>query len=301
MQMQNFEPSLIRTWLFGPGMNASIHEAMARSGADALIVDLEDSTPLAYRAEARRGLAPLFAAWQHMPFVRAVRINGLETEGLEDLGVAMQAGAQVIVYPMAQTAAQMVALDQAITEWERRLQRAIGETPMLPVCETALGVLEVRTLAAASPRMRMALMGTEDLAHDLCADRSPEGVELAYARQRFVVECRAAKIEPIDAPYTFGDTDGAVREATMAKRLGYRCKSVVLPEHAASVNEVLTPSQAEVQKALAMMEAFQTARSNGEDRVWYEGLWVEVPTFKNAQRLVQRHAQFMEKTHSRTP
>ena len=91
MQMQNFEPSLIRTWLFGPGMNASIHEAMARSGADALIVDLEDSTPLAYRAEARRGLAPLFGAWQHMPFVRAVRINGLETEGLEDLGVAMQA------------------------------------------------------------------------------------------------------------------------------------------------------------------------------------------------------------------
>ncbi len=92
--MQNFEPSLIRTWLFGPGMNAKIHKAMAGSGADALIVDLEDSTPLAYRVEARRGLAPLFAAWQHMPFVRAVRINGLETEGLEDLGVAMQAGAQ---------------------------------------------------------------------------------------------------------------------------------------------------------------------------------------------------------------
>ena len=294
--MPSFEPSLIRTWLFGPGMNAKIHQAMAGSGADALIVDLEDSTPSECLQEARQGLASLLASWQHHSLIKAVRINDLATEGLQDLGVALRAGAQVIVYPMAQTAAQMRALDQAITEWEHTLQRTPGATPVLPVCETALGVLEVRTLAAATPRIRMALMGTEDLAHDLCAERSPDGQELAYARQRFVVECRAAKIEPIDAPYTYGDTQGAVREATLAKRLGYRSKSVVLPEHAAAVNEVMTPTQNEVERAVAMMEAFQSARSKGEDRVWFEGLWVEVPTYKNAQRLVQRHAQLKEKT-----
>jgi citrate lyase subunit beta/citryl-CoA lyase len=227
-----------------------------------------------------------------------VRINDLSSEGHEDLGVAMRAGAQVIVYPMAQSAAQMVALDQAIGVWEHLLHIQMGTTPILPVCETALGVLEVRSLAAASPRIRMALMGTEDLAHDLCADRSPEGVELAYARQRFLLDCRAAKIEPIDAPYTYGDTDGAIREALQAKRLGYRSKSVVITEHANPVNKVMTPSQSDVEKASALMEAFIAARLRGEDRVWFEGLWVEVPTYKNAQRLTERHEQLKSRLES---
>ena len=159
------------------------------------------------------------------------------------------------------------------------------------MCETALGVVEVRNLAAASPRVRCALLGAEDLANDLCAERGPDAVELDHARRRFVLECRAGGIEPIDAPYTFSDVEGAVREAAYARRLGYRSKSLVRPEHAAALNAALTPDEAALRHAHAVVQAFEAARSRGEERALVDGLWVEVPTVRNARRLIERAAR----------
>lgn len=279
---------LRRTWLFGPGADASAHAAMQGSGADALIIDLEDFTPAPRREHARGLLRDLLQRWRMAGFVTAVRINQLEEDGLADLAAAMQSGAHVIAYPMARSAAQMRALDQAVTGWEAQLGIGAGRTEILPVCETALGVAEVRAIAAGSPRIRAALLGTEDLANDLCAERTPDGIELAHARARFLLDCRAAGIEPIDAPYTFSDADGAVTEARASRRLGYRSKSLVRPEHAEPLNRALTPDAAEVRRARAFVEAFEAARARGEDRALVDGLWIEVPTWRNARRLLER-------------
>jgi len=281
-------PDLRRTWLFGPGADADAHEAMRRSGADALIVDLEDFTPPARRDEARRGLADLTKRWRDAGRVAVVRINSLDADGPIDLAAAMPSLPDAIAYPMATSAAQMHALHAALTHWESRLGVAPGTTEILPVCETALGVVNVRALAGASPRIRAALLGAEDLAADLCAERQPDAMELDHARRRFVLECRAASIEPIDAPYTFSDTEGAVREARYARRLGYRCKALVRPEHAQPLNAALTPSDDELRRAIAIVGGFEAARAGGEDRALVEGLWVEVPTYRNALRLVER-------------
>ena len=78
----------------------------------------------------------------------------------------------------------------------------------------------------ASARVRCALLGAEDLTADLGADRTREAAELEYARSRFLLECRAAAIEPVDAPYTFSDTEGAVAEARHARRRGYPARAV---------------------------------------------------------------------------
>ncbi len=326
-------PELRRTWLFGPGANGAAHDAMLASGADLLIFDLEDFTPPARRAEARALLAGLVARCRERGLVAAVRINALEGEGAVDLEAALKAGPDVIAYPMAETAAQMRALDAAIGEWESRQRRggagranvsggvgsvadargahrahggrgaggaggagsagSEGGPPIeiLPVCETALGVADVRAIAAASPRIRCALLGAEDLANDLHAERGADAVELDHARRRFVLECRAARIEPVDAPYTFSDVEGAVREAAYARRLGYRCKSLVLPAHAAALNDALTPGAADVARAQAMVQAFDAARARGEERALFEGLWVEVPAYRNARRLIERASQ----------
>jgi citrate lyase subunit beta/citryl-CoA lyase len=261
---------------------------MLRSGADVLIVDFEDSTPLARRAEARRGIVGLIARFRGAGAVTAVRINALDTEGPADLAAAMPAHPEVVAYPMAKSPQEMRALHLALDQWEARLQLPEGITEILPVCETALGVAEVRAIAAGSRRIHCALLGAEDLAADLCAERQPDAVELDHARRRFVLECRAAGIEPIDAPYTYSDTEGAVREAHYARRLGYRCKSVVCPEHAQPLNVALTPSDDELRRATAMIDAFEAARARGEDRALVDGLWVEVPTYRNARRLVER-------------
>lgn len=261
---------------------------MAQSGADALIVDLEDFTPESRRDEARRGLRDLLPGWRQAGFLVAVRINALDTLGPIDLAAAMPARPDVIAYPKAESAGQMHALDAALSHWERSLGVEPGFTEILPVCETALGVVDVRAIAGATTRIRCALMGAEDLAADLCAERHADAVELDYARRRFVVECRAASIEPIDAPYTFSDVEGAVREAKYSRRLGYRSKGVVRPDHARLLNEALTPSEEEVRRARAIVEAFEAARSKGQDRAQVEGLWVEVPTYRNASRLLER-------------
>lgn len=288
-------PELRRTWLFGPGADRAAHDAMLASGADLLIFDLEDFTPPERRAEARALLAGLVARCRGRDLVAAVRINALEGDGAADLEAALAAGPDVIAYPMAETAAQMRALDAAIGAWERRHPAAAaaggGGIEILPVCETALGVVDVRAIAAASPRIRCALLGAEDLANDLRAERGADAVELDHARRRFVLECRAARIEPVDAPYTFSDVEGAAREAAYARRLGYRCKSLVLPAHAAALNAALTPGAAEVARAQALVQAFEAARARGEERALFDDLWVEVPTVRNARRLIERAQQ----------
>ncbi|KYH00163.1 CoA ester lyase [Bradyrhizobium sp. DOA1] len=282
------DPDLRRTWLFGPGADRAAHPKMLDSGADALIVDLEDFTPPARRGEARSLLNDFVQECRRRQRLAAIRINVLETDGLLDLAAAMTARPDVVAYPMSDRAAQIHALDAAISHWETQLGLDQGSTEILPICETALGVIEVRTMAAASSRIRCALLGAEDLANDLCAERGADGLELDYARRRFILEARAAGIEPIDAPYTFSDVEGAVREATLSRRLGYRSKSLILPEHAKRLNDVFTPAVDEIAHALAIVSGFEGARNRGEDRALVNGLWVEVPTYRNARRLLER-------------
>ena len=286
--MPGLDPDLRRTWLFGPGADRNAHDAMLASGADALIVDLEDFTPPPLRDQARGLLADFVRGCRDRGRLAAIRVNALETCGMLDLAAAMRAQPDVIAYPMADRPAQMHALDAAITHWEHLLGLPANSTEILPVCETALGVIDVRAIAASSARIRCALLGAEDLANDLCAERGPDGTELEYARRRFVVECRAGRIEPIDAPYTFSDSEGALRETRFSRRLGYRSKSLVLPEHAAVLNAVLTPNADELRSARTIVDSFDAARARGEDRVLVEGLWVEVPTYRNARRLLER-------------
>ncbi len=279
---------LCRTWLFVAGADAVAHDAATHSGADALIQDLEDFTPPARRHEARMLAADLYAAWRAAGAVVVVRINRLDAGGLTDLDMVIPARPDIIAYPKAGSAADMHALDIEVARREKLRGLPVGGITLLPVCETALGVVNVREMAAASPRVRAALLGTEDLAADLMAERGRDAVELDYARRRFVLECRAAGIEPIDAPYTFTDVEGAVHEARFARRIGYRSKSLVRADHAAPINAALTPSELECAKARDLIAAFEAGRARGAERVLVDGLWVEGPMYLTAQRLLAR-------------
>ena len=281
---------LCRTWLFVAGADAAAHDDAARAGADLLIQDLEDFTPPTRRHEARMLAADLYALWRAAGAVVAVRINQLDAGGLTDLDMVIQARPDIVAYPKAASADEMRTLDAEITRREQLRGVAAGSIGILPVCETALGVVNLREMAAASPRVHAALLGTEDLAADLMAERGRDATELDYARRRFVLECRAAGIEPVDAPYTFTDVEGAVAEARFARRIGYRCKSLVRPDHAAAINTALTPSPEECDKARRLIAAFDAGRARGEERVLVDGLWVEVPMMLTAQRLLARAA-----------
>jgi citrate lyase subunit beta / citryl-CoA lyase len=281
-------PDLRLIWLFGPGADSKAHHEMARVGAQVLIQDLEDFTPPNLRAHGRSLAASLYSEWHRAGALVCVRINSLESEGLIDLASVMPYQPDIIAYPKAVGAEAMRALDQAITLEEGRIGLAPGSTEILPVCETALGVVTVREMAAASTRIKAALLGSEDLATDLCAERGQDAVELDYARRRFLLECRAAGIEPVDAPFTFADSAAAVQEARYARRLGYRCKSTVSPEHVVELIEAISPSPGEVAQARLLVTAFEAGRAKGEDRIRLGEHWIEVPTYLNAKRLLLR-------------
>ncbi len=281
-------PDLRLVWLFGPGADSAAHQEMARVGAQVLIQDLEDFTPPNLRAHARSLAAALYPAWHRAGALVCVRINSLDSEGLLDLAAVMPHRPDIIAYPKAAGAEAMRALDQAISLEEQRVGLALGSTEILPVCETALGVVTVRDMAAASTRIKAALLGSEDLATDLCAERGQDAVELDYARRRFLLECRAAGIEPVDAPFTFADSAAAVQEARYARRLGYRSKSTVAAEHVVALIEALSPSPGETAQARLLVTAFEAGRAKGEDRIRLGEHWIEVPTYLNAKRLLQR-------------
>jgi citrate lyase subunit beta / citryl-CoA lyase len=284
----HLSPDLRLVWLFGPGADARAHQLMAASGAQVLIQDLEDFTPPNLRPLGRSLAASLFPAWHLAGALVCVRINPLESEGLTDLAAVMPYRPDIIAYPKAAGAEAIQALDRVITDEELRLGWIPGSTEILPVCETALGIVTVREMASASPRVKAALLGSEDLATDLCAERGQDAIELDYARRRFLLECRAAGIEPVDAPFTFADVGAAVQETRFARRLGYRCKSTVLPEHAAALVEALTPSDGEIAQAHLLVSTFEAGRAKGEDRVRLGQHWIEVPTYLNARRLLKR-------------
>ena len=266
-----------RSWLFVPGADDKAHERAARSGADVLVQELEDFTPPALRPRARALANALYVRWRATGAVVAVRVNPLEACGREDLAAVLAARPDVVMMSKVATPEQVHALEHATG----------GSVDLVPNIETAAGLVRTFDIVRASPRVTAALVASEDMVADLGTARSREGVELAYVRARFLVECRAAGVEAIDCPYTFSDTRGAARDARYAKRLGYRAKSLVAPTHAGAINRVFTPQPAEIARARRIVAAFEKARAAGRERATVDGALIEVPIYAAARRLLE--------------
>ena len=279
---------LCRSWLFLEGANEDVLQRAGLSGADVLIQELEDFTPPALRPAARSLAGELYAKWRQAGAVAAVRVNPLEHDGMDDLAAVMRGRPDIVALPKVAEPSDVALLDEAVSAFERDYGIAQGSTALLPNIEFARGLVQTGAIAKASPRVACCLMASEDLAADLGAEREPDGVELAYCRQRFLVECVAHGVVAIDCPYTWSNVEGVMRDTRFARRLGYGAKSLVDPAHAAIVNDVLTPSQEELQHARDIVAAFEAARGAGRSRAELDGSLIEVPTYSNARRLIAR-------------
>lgn len=266
-----------RTWLFVPGADTAAHDAAARSGADVLIQELEDFTPPGRRPQARSLAAGLYDRWRAAGALAGVRVNPLETGGREDLAAVLAGRPDIVLMSKVETPEQV-----------RALATAAPGVELVPNIESARGLLRTGDIARADPRVVALLVASEDMVADLGTSRSRAGEELAYVRQRFLLECRAAGVEAIDCPYTFSDAKGAAADARWARRMGYRMKSLVDPSHANAVNRVFTPDVAAARRIVA---AFEKARAQGKERARVGGALVEVPIYAAAKRLLESAAQ----------
>ena len=265
-----------RTWLFVPGADEAAHAAAARSGADVIILELEDFTPPELRPQARALAARAFAIWRRAGATAAVRVNPLEGDGRIDLESVLPGKPDIVLMSKVASPEQVKALEQATR----------GAFDLAPNIETAHGLVDAFQIGMASRKTVAMLLASEDLVADLGTSRTRGGEELAYARQRFLLECRAASVEAIDCPYTFSDVRGAISDAKWAKRMGYRCKSVVDPSHARAINAALSISGSDIRRAEEIVRAFENARKSGKERAKVKGKLVEVPIYSAAKRLL---------------
>jgi citrate lyase subunit beta/citryl-CoA lyase len=287
--MRRIRPAqFCRSWLFLEGANEAVLRGAAASGADVLIQELEDFTPPASRPAARALAPDLYRSWREAGAVVAVRVNPLEQDGMDDLAAVMRGAPDIVALPKVAEPQHVVRLDEAVTRFERDYGIASGSTALLPNIEFARGLVQAGAIAKASRRTTACLLASEDLAADLGAERGQDGIELAYCRQRFIVECVAAGVVAVDCPYTWSDIEGVARDARWARRLGYVAKSLVDPAHAAVVNGILSPDDDEIRRARNIVTAFEAARAAGQARVEVDGSLVEVPTYFTAKRLLAR-------------
>lgn len=275
-------PALRRSWIFVGAADAATLERAYASPADALIADLEDGTPPHLRPQARGSLPAYVEACRRAGKVAGVRINPLHADGLADLDAVLYARPDVVCLPKTESTGQVVQLADHIGK------DALERIELAPNVETAAGLVRTLAIASAHPRVTACLMASEDMTTSLGAERGRDGVELQYARGRFLVECRAANVVAIDCPYTFSDAEGLEAETRMARRLGYTAKSGVDVGQAIAINRVLTPSAEEVARARRIVEAFERAHAAGE-RAEVDGNFLEVPIYLNAKRLIERH------------
>lgn len=277
---------MLNTWLFVTATDDAEIEAAAQSGADVVIVDLEDFTPPQLRAKGRDALSETLSIISAAGPATSVRINPTGTaDHKPDLIAAIAAGTEIISLPKTTSASELHALSDAV----------VSQTPdgqphaaLLPCIETAEGLVNTYQILKESPPLIGCLVASEDMTASLGAPRDRSGRAIKYARERFLLECRAAGVEPVDCPYTWSDHDGLVAETEDAKALGYHWKSAARADQISVIREILEPSADEIASAQKLVDAFEVAQAAGQDRVEVDGRIVEQPSYLNAKSLLAR-------------
>lgn len=276
----------LTTWLFVTAIDDAEIKAAANSGADAVIVDLEDFTPPHLRAAGRERLKETLSVIADAGPVTCVRINSMgSADHHPDLIAALDAGVQIVSLPKTTSADELRDLVNAM---KAHLGDASELPLMLPCIETAEGLVNTYPILKNSPPLVGCLVASEDMTASLGAPRARSGIAIRYARERFLLECRAAGVEPIDCPYTWADRDGLVAETADAKALGYHWKSAARADQIAIIREILEPSADEISAAQKLVTAFEDAQAAGQDRVEVDGRIVEQPSYLNAMALLAR-------------
>ena len=281
---------LRRSWLFVGAADSQAIQSSYGSGADACIQEFEDFCVPEMRQEARQMMPDVLNDWKARGIVATVRINPLENpDGIKDLDAAMNAGAEAILIPKANTKEQMLLLQKHINEMEKAYGRDVGSTAIIPNIEQAPGLVNANEVLSASEQIVGSLVASEDMAVSLNAPRRENSEILNHVRRTFHIACCSVGITAIDMPYTFTDDEGVRQQTMLARDIGMVSKSTVNANHCRIINDILTPSITEVELATEMVAAFERARDSGEGQVVHNGTKVEVPTYLNAKQVIQRH------------
>ena len=268
-----------RSFIFTPGLRPDMYPKALASGADIVCVELEDGIAPKDQAEAREKALALFEQPQADDGVeRIVRINSMrERFGIEDVNaiLASKTPPPALMMPKVRTPDEVTILDQLLTE-------AGHETRLHVIIETNEGLEAAFEIAKCSDRIDAMFFGGVDMAAELRCQNNYDA--LLYARSRVVHASAAAGLDVIDVPYLdLDDPDGMRIEAERVRDLGFSGKGSVHPKQIAALNEVFTPSEAQITRARRIISEFEKANTG---LVVIDGKLIEKPVLRDMYRIV---------------
>ena len=281
---------LRRSMLFVPGSNAAMISNTFIYKPDSIMFDLEDAVALKEKDSARILVAHALQHPLYQEIETVVRVNPLDSEfGLNDLNAVVRAGVDVVRMPKTETAQDVVDMDLAITEIEKACGREVGSTKMLAAIESPLGITQANQIATASKRLIGIALGAEDYVRNLKTERSPEGIELLFARCSILQAARAAGIQAFDTVYSNANNEeGFLKEAALIKQLGFDGKSLVNPRPIELLHNLFAPTQKDVDQAEKIIAAAEEAERNGLGVVSLNGKMIDAPIIDRARLVLER-------------
>lgn len=294
---------LFRSLLFCPANEPRKVARLTQSGADAVVLDLEDAVADAHKIAARsaaRAALPTLAG-----VTRCVRVNSFET-GLTagDVAAVVCSELDAIVLPKAETAQDLRRLDRLIARAEAASGVRPGAVRVIAIVETCAGIAAAAELAAAGARLCRFVFGAGDLATDLDLPtiRGDFAPALAYGRAKIVYDARAAGLPPpVDGPYLrVRDLEGLARDSAVARALGHGGRLCLHPDQVPVVNRIFAPDADEVAFARKVVAAFAEAERAGSASIMVEGVFVDYPIVYKAQRIIARADAIAAREAART-
>lgn len=279
-----------RALLYVPGSEQNKIDKALGLGADAVCLDLEDGVSPSMKVEARQLVADALA---HLDFGRSerlARMNGLGS-GLEllDLEALVPARPDAIVIPKVAEAEQMRHVSEVVRVLEIEHAIPSGSIGLIALIESARGVIHLPQIAGADPRLRALIFGAEDFAADVGATRTTEGVEISYARSAVVTACAAFELDAIDQVFLdFRDPEGLRADSVRGMQLGFTGKQVIHPAQVPIVQEVFTPTDEAIARALRITEAAAEQLAQGRGAFALDNKMVDLPIIKAAEKVLER-------------
>lgn len=279
--------TVFRSFLFAPGNHPRRVEKALSLDADATILDLEDACPISEKVATR---AVVVAAYQkpHRP-LGFVRVNAMSTEwGYADIVAVVQKGVDGIILPKLETVDEIRAADWLVANLERDRGLPVGGFDILPIIETAKGLANVRAICAAGTRVKRIAFGAGDFTLDMNMTWTRAETELLPYRSECVLASRAGGIEPpIDTVWVdLKDPEGFRQSVINIKGLGFQGKMCIYPDQVPVVNEVLSPTGAEVAWSRRVVDAFKEAEKSGSASIQLDGKFIDYPIVFRADRII---------------
>ena len=266
-----------------PGANTRALEKAKGLAADSLILDLEDAVAPDAKAEARDNVVAALTSGEYGNRELTIRVNGLDTDWhADDLAAAAAAGPAAVVVPKVNSSADVAAIEAGL-----QAGGAPEHTKIWAMVETPQAMLDCANIAAASERLTVLVMGTNDLAKELHAAHVPGRQPLLTGLGLCLLGARAAGKVILDGVYNdVRDPEGFEAECRQGAQMGFDGKTLIHPGQLDAANAVFAPADAEVESSREIIAAFEAAQREGKGVVTVNGRMIENLHVENARRVL---------------